>query len=69
MAIEKRDSTPTRQGLPLPAVIVIGALAIFGAITAAQFALSWIVGIVKFALVLVVVIGVAAWIITAKGRR
>ncbi len=69
MAIEKRDTKPVRQGLPLPAIIVIGALAIFGAITAAQFALSWVVGIVKFALVLVVVIGVGAWIVTAKGRR
>jgi hypothetical protein len=69
MAIEKRDTKPARQGLPLPAVIVIGALAIFGAVTAAQFALSWILGIVKFALVMVVVIGVGAWIITAKGRR
>lgn len=69
MAIEKRETKPQRQSLPLPAVIVIGALAIFGAITAVQFALSAILGIVKFALVLIVVVGVVAWIVTAKGRR
>lgn len=55
--------------MPLPAMIVIGALAVFGLITAVQFALSWVVGFAKFLLVVVVVVAVAAWVISAKGRR
>lgn len=69
MAIERHDRRPSRGGLPLPAVIVIGALAIFGAITGVQFVLSAVVGIVKFALVVVVVLAVAAWVVSAKGKR
>jgi hypothetical protein len=72
MAIEKRDPDPhpsTRRSMPLPAMIVIGALAVFGLITAVQFALSWLVGFAKFLLVVVVVVAVAAWVISAKGRR
>ena len=55
--------------MPLPAMIVIGALAVFGLITAVQFTLSWVVGFAKFLLVVVVVVAVAAWVISAKGRR
>jgi hypothetical protein len=69
MAIEKHDRRPERQGLPLPAVIVIGALAIFGAITAVQWALGAVVGVVKFGLVILIVFSVGAWIVSAKGRR
>lgn len=69
MAIEKHDRRPERQGLPLPAVIVIGALAIFGAITAVQWALSSVINIAKFGLVLVIIFAVGAWMVSAKGRR
>ena len=69
MAIERRDSHPTREKLPFPAIVVIGALAVFGAITGVQFLLGWLLGFVKFGLVVVVVGGVGWWIITAKGRR
>ena len=69
MEMERHDRRPSRSSLPYPAVLVIGALAIFGAITAVQFALGWLVGIVKFLLVVVVVIGIGAWVVSAKGRR
>ncbi len=69
MAIERRNTKPSRRGLPFPAVVVIGALAIFGAITAVQWVLGSLLGLVKFGLVLVIIVGVAGWIVSAKGRR
>lgn len=53
----------------MPARVAIGALAIFGALSVVQWAMSALVGTVKFALVVVVVIAVAAWVVSAKGSR
>jgi hypothetical protein len=69
MAIEKRETKPQRRGLSLPAIVVIGALAVFGAITAVQFALGAVLGVAKFVLIVVVIGAVAAWVVSAKGRR
>ena len=67
--IERRPSSPDRQGISLPARVVIGALAIFGAVMLVQWVIAALLGIVKFALVVVVVVAVAAWIVGAKGSR
>ena len=70
MAIERQQATsPKRQGLSVPARLVIGAVAIFGAITLVQWVVGALIGVIKFALVVVVVIGVGGWIIGAKGSR
>lgn len=69
MAIEKHDRRPARGGLPFPAIVLIGALAVFGAITAVQFMLSAVVGVVKFALVVVVIVAIGWWVVSAKGNR
>ncbi len=70
MAIERQQATsPKRQGLSVSARLVIGAVAIFGAITLVQWVVGALIGVIKFALVVVVVIGVGGWIIGAKGSR
>lgn len=49
--------------------MVIGALAIFGAVMLVQWVIAALLGIIKFALVVVVVVAVAVWIVGAKGSR
>ena len=57
------------NGLPFPAIVLIAALAIFGAVTAVQWVLASLIGIIKFGLVLVVVIAAIGWVISAKANR
>ena len=47
----------------------MGALAIFGAITLVQWVIASLLGVVKLALLVVVVVGIAAWVIGTKGNR
>lgn len=53
----------------MPARLVIGGLALFGAVTLVQWVLTSLIAIVKFGLVIVVVVGVAGWVLSAKSRR
>lgn len=70
MAIEKsRSGRPARGPMPFPAVIVLGALAILGAITLVQWALSALLGLIRFAILIVVVVAVGAWVVSAKANR
>ena len=69
MAIERSGVPPARKRLPFPAIIVIGGLAVFGALSAGQWVLTSLLGVVKLVLVIVVVIAAAAWVISAKANR
>lgn len=70
MALQRRASrTPARGSLPLSGKVVIAALAILGAITLVQWALAAFLGLVRLVLLVVVVLGVAAWVVSAKGAR
>ncbi len=61
---------PRRSGsLPFPAIVVIAALAVFGAVTAVQWVLASLIGIIKFGLVLVVIVAAVGWVISAKANR
>jgi hypothetical protein len=53
----------------VPARLVLGALAVFGAITLVQWVLGALIGTIKFGLLVVVAVGVGAWVISAKGSR
>lgn len=69
---EKSDSgkDPQRSDrLPFPAIVLIAALAIFGAVTAVQWVLASLIGIIKLGLVLVVVAAAVGWVISAKANR
>jgi hypothetical protein len=67
--LERRRHTPRRRGMSMPARIVMGALAIFGAVTLVSWVLASIISIVKFGLLVVVIVGVGAWVVNAKGSR
>lgn len=69
MDLERQQKNPKRQGISLPARVALGAFAIFGAITLLQWVVTALVGTIKFALLVVVVVAVGAWIIGAKGSR
>ena len=71
MELERQANTPRRRNsrLSTPARIVVGALAIFGAVTLVQWVLTSLLSIVKFGLLVVVIIGVAAWVVSAKASR
>ena len=70
MAIERSGSSqPARSGLSFPAIIVLGALAILGAITLVQWALSAVLGLIRVAILIVVVVAVGAWVVSAKASR
>jgi hypothetical protein len=53
----------------MPARIVLAGLAVFGAITIVGWVLASVLAIVKFGVVLVVIAGVALWVVQAKGSR
>ncbi len=55
--------------MSMPARIVLGALAIFGAVTLVSWVLASIISIVKFGLLIVVILGIGAWVVNAKGSR
>lgn len=63
----KSDSA--QSGLPLPAIVIIGVLAVFGAITALQWLFASLLFIVKLVLVVVLVLAVLGWVISAKANR
>jgi hypothetical protein len=55
--------------MSMPARLVLGALAIFGAVTLVSWVLASIIAFVKFGLLVIVIIGVGAWVVNAKGSR
>ncbi len=57
------------SGLPLPAVVVIAALAVFGVITIVQWLVGSLAGILKFGLFVLIVVAMAGWVINVKGKR
>ncbi|MDW3220692.1 MAG: hypothetical protein R8F63_18965 [Acidimicrobiales bacterium] len=69
MELERQQNTPSQRGLSMPARLVIGGLALFGAISLVQWVLTSLIGIVKFGLMIVIVVGVVGWVLSAKGRR
>ncbi|MEQ8842989.1 MAG: hypothetical protein RIB98_18580 [Acidimicrobiales bacterium] len=69
MAIERQENSPQRQGLPLPARVALGAVAILAAITVVQWVIGALIAVVKVALVVVVAVAVAVWVVGAKSSR
>lgn len=71
MAIEKYRNKPQRRRrrLPAPTTTVIVALAAFGAITLVQWLFVSIIGVVKLVLTVIVLLGIAGWVVSAKAKR
>ncbi len=56
-------------GLSGSARLVIAALAVFGAVTLVQWVLASVLTVVKALLLLVVIVGVGAWVVSTKASR
>ena len=56
------DST-TSPGLSLPAKVVIGALALFGALAVVQWLVGALFGLIRLALLVALVVGVAGLVL------
>ena len=69
MELERHNVRPARQRLSMPAKVVVGALAVFGLIVLVQWLLAAVLGLVKWALFVVIVVAVAGWVVSAKGSR
>lgn len=52
--------------LPLSATVVIGGLAVLGAISLVGWAVAFLAGLVRFVIIVVVIVAAIAWI---GGRR
>ena len=53
----------------MPALVVMGALAVVGAVTLVQWAVAVFAWLISFAMLMVVLLGLAWWVVTAKRRR
>ena len=70
MDIERRTSDPARRGgLPLPAKIALGGLAIWGALTLVQWVIFSALRFIRFGLFVVIVVALAGWVVSAKANR
>lgn len=58
-----------RSGPSLLVRVAVGALALFGAVVLVQWVLTSVFGLVKSGLALVVIVAVAAAVLSAKSRR
>jgi hypothetical protein len=58
-----------RGGSSLLVRVVVGALALFGAVVLVQWVLASLFGLVKTGLALVILVAVVLAVLSAKGRR
>ncbi len=69
MSIERKEFPPARPSRSRPATIVIGALVLFGTVIMVQWVLASLLGLIKFALFITVVVGVVGWVVSAIAKR
>lgn len=63
------SDTPERPRLPLSVLILIGALALFGALAAVQWLLGTLFGMLRLGLVVVVIVVVAGLVFRGGPER
>ncbi|MEM9203463.1 MAG: hypothetical protein AAGC53_17590 [Actinomycetota bacterium] len=70
MELDRRTSDSSGGGgLALPAKIAIGGLALFGAISVLQWIIAGALRFIQIGIVLVVVMALAGWVVSAKANR
>lgn len=69
MASEVKRRAERSKGPSLPALVVMGALAVVGAVTLVQWAVAVFTWLISFAMLMVVLLGLAWWVVTEKRRR
>ena len=57
------------RGPSLPALVVMGALSVVGAVTLVQWAIAVFAWLITFAMLIVVLFALAGWVVTEKRRR
>jgi hypothetical protein len=60
---------PERPQLPLSAVILIGALAVFGALAAIQWLVGAVFGVLRLGLVVIVIVAIAGLVFWGGPER
>ena len=55
--------------MPFPALVVVAALAVLGMISLVQWLVGSLAGILKFGLFVLIVVAVASWVVSIKGKR
>lgn len=70
MDLERRTSEPAPTGgLPLPAKIALGGLAIWGTLTVVQWVIFSALRFIRFGLFVVIVVALGSWVLSAKSSR
>lgn len=67
--MDELGAAEERPRLPLAAILVIGALALFGAITLVQWVLGAVFGLVKLLIVVAIVVAVLYAVMGARANR
>ena len=69
MGMDEQPELKRQRKILWPTRLILGALAIFGAITLLQWLIASLIGIVKLALLAVVVMGILGLIFSTKNAR
>jgi uncharacterized membrane protein len=67
--VDKPVRTTDDSKLPLGATVAIGGLALFGAITLVSWLFSAVLGVAKFVIAIVVVLGLISWLANRRLDR
>ena len=68
MASEVKRRAERLKGPSGPALVVMGALAVVGAITLVQWAIAVFTWLITFSMLMVVLLGLGWWVVTLKRR-
>lgn len=69
MAADTEERAESTRRLPWPARLAVVALAVVGAITLVQWVVAVFAWLVMFAMLMVVLLGLAFWVATKKRHR
>ena len=69
MSTDSRERAEKTGRLPWPALLVLVALAVVGAVTLVQWVVAVFAWLVMFAMLMLVLVGLAFWVATEKRRR
>ena len=69
MVADAQESAEATRRLPWPARLVVAALAVVGAVTLVQWVVAVFAWLVMFAMLMLVLVGLAFWVAAEKRRR
>ena len=63
------SQAPSRTRLPWPAVVIVGALAVIGAVTLVQWVIAIFAWLITLLMMIVVMVGLGYWLVAELRRR